>query len=94
MSTAVISGRVDASVRDKAAPYLKLAGVSAGDVIKTVWKAIAETGQVPKSIEDTSLRKNALSDFFALCDSDESSPSWFASMTDEDMADILGSRDA
>lgn len=93
MATAVVSGRIDASLRDKAAPYLKLAGVTAGDVIKTVWKSIAETGQVPQPVEAEAGRASALEEFFSLCDSNTSASDWLATMTDAEMRDILGERD-
>jgi len=47
MGTAVVSGRVDEDVRERAARYIQAAGVTAGDVIKAVWESIAQTGEVP-----------------------------------------------
>lgn len=47
MATAVVSGRVDEAVRDRAAGYIRAAGLTAADVIKAVWDSIAATGEVP-----------------------------------------------
>ena len=47
MATAIVSGRVDEDVKDRVARLIQAAGLSAGDVIKTVWDTIARTGEVP-----------------------------------------------
>ena len=51
MPTAVVSARVDEQVRDRAARYIRAAGMTPGDVIKTVWQEIATTGVVPRPRE-------------------------------------------
>ena len=51
MGTAVISGRVDESVKERAARYIQAAGLTVGDVIKTVWESIAQTGEVPRPVD-------------------------------------------
>lgn len=48
MGTAVISGRIDEDVKERAARYIHMAGLTVGDVIKAVWESIAQTGEVPR----------------------------------------------
>lgn len=50
MTTAIVSGRVDAAVKARAARHIGAAGMSTGEVIKAVWERIAETGEVPKPL--------------------------------------------
>ncbi len=47
MSTAVVSGRVDDLVRQKADAVLRKANLTPSDVIQNVWGTIAQTGEVP-----------------------------------------------
>lgn len=47
MATAIVSGRVDARVKERADRSIKAAGTTVGDVIRTVWEHIARTGEVP-----------------------------------------------
>ena len=47
MATAVISGRVEEELKERVGRLIQAAGMSAADVIKTVWENIARTGEVP-----------------------------------------------
>lgn len=47
MATTVISGRVDERIKSRADVFIRVAGLSAGDVIRAVWEHIAQTGEVP-----------------------------------------------
>ena len=47
MATAVVSGRVDEKVRQRADAYIRAAGSTPAEVIKVVWENIARTGEVP-----------------------------------------------
>ena len=72
MKTAVVSGRVDTSVKEKADAYLKEKGVTPVEAIKNVWAGIATTGQVPGPVdeEEALRRKRALlADLLQLADS-------------------------
>lgn len=91
METAVISGRVDAATKEKAARYIKRAGQTPADVIRIVWEGIAATGEVPEDSGKKSQNKNACEDFFAFCDSLPES-SVLANLTDEQMRDMLADR--
>ena len=48
MATAVVSGRVDEAVRQKADNVMRKNGLKPSDVIQNVWNAMAETGEVPE----------------------------------------------
>ena len=47
MSTAVVSGRVDERVRQRADVALRKAGLTPTDIIQSVWNEIARSGDVP-----------------------------------------------
>lgn len=51
MGTIIVSGRVDALVKERADGYIKAAGLSVGEVIKRVWEHIARTGEVPDTLQ-------------------------------------------
>ena len=48
MATAVISGRVEEAVRQRADVVLRKAGLKPTDVIQAVWASIANTGEIPE----------------------------------------------
>ena len=50
MATAVVSGRVDEKVRQRADAYIRAAGSTPAEVIKVVWENIARTGEVPEEV--------------------------------------------
>ena len=52
MATTVISGRVDERVKSCADVFIRAAGLSTGDVIRSVWERIAQTGEVPDMGKD------------------------------------------
>lgn len=92
MATSVVSGRVDTTVRTKADAYIKAAGLTPADVIKTVWENIAATGMIPteeKASEDT---VDPWDDFMEFCKSLPPAPQWFNELTDEQMKDMLGDK--
>lgn len=45
---ALVSGRVDRSVKDRADFYIRKSGLTTSEVIRIVWANIAETGRVPE----------------------------------------------
>ena len=49
MPTAVVSGRVDESLKRQADVIIRAAGTTVGNVINDVWRTIAETGELPVS---------------------------------------------
>ena len=48
MASAVVSGRVDETIRQRADVVLRKAGLKPTDVIQAVWAAMAKTGEVPE----------------------------------------------
>ncbi|MBP3866643.1 MAG: hypothetical protein J6D25_02375 [Eggerthellaceae bacterium] len=47
MATAVVSGRVSESIRQRAEIVMRKAGLKPTDIIQSVWATMAETGEVP-----------------------------------------------
>lgn len=47
MATAIVSGRVDTAIKERAGAYIRAAGLTVGDVINIVWESIASTGSLP-----------------------------------------------
>ena len=47
MATAVVSGRVDEAIRQRADVVMRKAGLKPTDVIQGLWATIASTGEVP-----------------------------------------------
>ena len=56
MATAVVSGRVDERVRQRADAVMRKAGVTPTEVIQGVWASMAETGEVPDVAKPSSDR--------------------------------------
>ena len=48
MPTAIVSGRVDEAVRQKADVAMRKAGLTPSDVIQGVWGEMARSGEVPE----------------------------------------------
>ena len=93
MATSVISGRVDDYVKEKAAAYIQAAGLTAAEVIKTVWERIARTGEVP--VDESEAREaeyDPFEAFVTFCDSLEPAGDWLVNLTDEQMNDMMASR--
>ena len=95
MATAIVSGRVDEQVKNRASAYIRAAGLTVGDVIKITWENIARTGEVPVATVEERDEKSAQSpmDVFlelreemnALTAQDE----WLATLTDKQMRDMI-----
>ncbi|MBQ9058389.1 MAG: type II toxin-antitoxin system RelB/DinJ family antitoxin [Atopobiaceae bacterium] len=95
MATEVVSGRVDKDIKIRVDSVLRLKGLSSADVIKTVWAKIATTGEVPVSYDaetEFKRRREAYARFRKVVEELPACPE-LASMTDEQMRDMLGSKD-
>lgn len=70
MATAIVSGRIDASVKERAGAYIKAAGLTPADVIKRVWDSIASTGYIPdeKAPWAHEQTEDPLEHFIEICD--------------------------
>lgn len=51
MATAIVSGRVDEAVKERAGAYIHAAGLTVGDVINKLWEYIAATGDTTEFLE-------------------------------------------
>ena len=92
MPTAIVSGRVDAVVRDRANAYIHAAGLTAGDVVKRVWENIARTGELPARQEVAEQESDDPFERFmafrkTLLDTDL--PEWFINGSPEDLKNYL-----
>ena len=93
MATAVVSGRVDEKVRQRADAYIRAAGSTPAEVIKVVWEHIARTGEVPEeeshvdqvTAQDPLARLEELRTAFGKSD-------WLVNLTEEEMRDVIASR--
>ena len=88
MATAIVSGRVDEVVKERAGAYIKAAGLTAGDVINIVWTNIANTGNTP-TIENAGAEESLdpFERFMTFRETFNSAPidERYASMTDEEI---------
>ncbi len=93
MPTAIISGRVEESTKEKAEAYIRAAGLTVGDVIKRVWDRIAQTGELPQPVEksestdDASWR--AFMEFRDFLNGSEETEDWLADLDDRGVRDIV-----
>lgn len=92
MSTAIVSGRVDVAVRDRANAYIHAAGLTPADVVKRVWGNIAKTGEIPATQEQPAKEESddPFEQFLAFCETlPEPQNDWISSLSDEQMKDML-----
>lgn len=67
MSTAIVSGRVDSDVKDRAGAYILAAGLTVGEVINDLWTYIAQTKSVPRfSVESDTETTDAFEQFMLI----------------------------
>ena len=97
MGTAVVSGRVDQATKNRADRVIRASGLTTGDVIKALWAQISQTGEVPEFLAtphnepDSSIR---IARYMKFLDSLPPAPREYAEMSDDQMQELLGSRDA
>lgn len=95
MATTVISGRVDTLVARQAQIAIQRAGTTPGEVIKSVWEDIAQTGEVPRREEEqkrTARQRAALERLDAIRSHHTYAPE-LAALTDEQMKAMFGDCD-
>lgn len=86
MATAIISGRVEESVKERASAYIHAAGFTFADIVKTVIENIAKTGEIPTSVQDQTVSDgDPFEAFISFCDSLPTSNAFPVDMTDEQM---------
>lgn len=91
MATAVVSGRVDEKVRQRADAYIRAAGSTPAEVIKVVWENIARTGEVPTE-EQAEEPRGAWERFMEFRESLSDAEPWLVNLTKEQMRDMIASR--
>lgn len=93
MATSVVSGRVDDAVRARADAVIRAAGFSVADVIRVVWENIARTGVVPavEGADQDSPVTDPWDEFMAFRSALPESP-WLATLSDQEMKDVIASR--
>lgn len=91
MATAVISGRVDARLKERADAYLRAAGVTAGDVIRAVWERIARTGEIPEEWTSEVTDDDVFEGFMRFR-SELPAATWLSTLSEEQMRDMIASR--
>ena len=93
MSTAIISGRVEESTKEKAEAYIRAAGLTVGDVIKRVWDRIAQTGELPQPVGQSDSAENAswqaFMEFRDLLNGSEETEDWLADLDDRGVRDVV-----
>lgn len=92
MATAVVSGRVDEKVRQRADAYIRAAGSTPAEVIKVVWENIARTGQVPEAEEPTTEQRDAWESFMEFRANLPEAEPWLVNLTKEEMRNMIASR--
>lgn len=96
MQTAVVSGRVDQAVKERADRVIRASGLTVADVIKATWSLIAQTGELPEALTAPASKPEPSAQFSRFVEFVETlppAPEAFASMSDAQMKDLLGERD-
>ena len=91
MATAVVSGRVDEQVRQRADAYIRAAGSTPAEVNMVVGENIARTGEVPVESPAEESR-GAWERFMEFRESLPEAEPWLVSLTKEQMRDMIASR--
>ena len=93
MATAIISGRVEESVKEKAGAYIRAAGLTVGDVIKLVWENIAQTGELPQPIDRGDSSEDAtwkgFMEFRSALNDGSAREDWLADLDDKGIRDVV-----
>ncbi len=93
MATAIVSGRVDAAIKERAGAYIRAAGSSVGDVINIVWNNIAATGRLPAQAAQGRTEEDPFDAFISFCDSLQPLPDApdLSRMDSDELRDLIGS---
>lgn len=92
VATAIVSGRVDAAVKERAGAYIRAAGSSVGDVINVVWNNIAATGHLPAQAAPERTQEDPFEAFMSFCDSLQPLPDApdLSRMSSAELRDLVG----
>ena len=92
MATVVVAGRVDEGVKRGVDAILERVGKTAADVIRDVWVNIYLTGELPttqQQEEEFKEQRRRFREFMEFVSSAPPIPEWAASMTDEELRDMM-----
>lgn len=92
-ATVVVSSRIDGQTAARAAARIKAGGLTVGEVIRRVWEQIARTGELPQQAARDEAG-DALERLRCLQARFSDMPASFNTMSEGQMRDILGDRDA
>ena len=92
MATAVVSGRVDEKIRQRADAYIRAAGSTPAEVIKVVWENIARTGEVPEVATAEEEPRGTWERFMEFREGLPEAEPWLVNLTKEQMRDMIASR--
>ena len=91
MASAVVSGRVEASLKERAERIIDAAGITSGEVIKRTWEQIVATGEVPSAREPVA-DGEAFREFMAFRASLPKGRSWLSYLDEKGVRDIATER--
>jgi antitoxin component of RelBE/YafQ-DinJ toxin-antitoxin module len=93
VATAIISGRVEESTKEKVGAIIRAAGLTVGDVIKRVWDNIARTGELPQPVEQSDFSGDAswraFMEFRDGLNGSGEGEDWLADLNDEGIRDVV-----
>lgn len=89
MATALVAGRVDSEIKERADAYIARAGETQASVIRSVWETIARTGKVPTIDDGTG---EDLKDRMRLLREQTPRSEFLEELTAEDLKRELGER--
>ena len=92
MASVVVSGRVDKEVKRGVDRILERAGKTPAEVIKEVWVNIYVTDELPttqQQEEEFQEKRRRYQDFIEFVSGLPPVPDWFATMTDQQMNDMI-----
>lgn len=95
MATAVVSGRIDAQLKEQVDVIIRLAGSNISEVINNVWMAIAQTGELPcapSRMDELAQRRARIAEFEAWLDELPQPVAEFAGMSDDEILQTKGER--
>lgn len=96
MATAIVSGRVDERIKERADAVIATAGSSSGEVIRRVWTNIAYTGELPTDPDEErrNVNRHEQWESFMRWRSSHAKGLGLAAVTDEDIYEIVASDNA
>ena len=92
MTTAVVSGRVDEHIKREVDRIIEREGSTPGDVIRSVWVNIYETGKLPTTRDQEEVfreKRRRFKEFIEFVQAAPPAPEWVKDLTDKEMNDMI-----